>query len=130
MTFKNPTTKNPVHSPAKRLKGETPVLVLQPDALRDLVRQVVAAVRPLKVILFGSRARGDAKPDSDYDLMVVVRNGTHRLHTALKLYGTIQKNGLVCDFLVSTPDDFKRYGDHPSLVYKYILDEGVDLYVA
>jgi hypothetical protein len=34
------------------------------------------------------------------------------------------------DLLVATPEDFERYGDHPSLVYKYVLDEGVDLYVA
>lgn len=105
-------------------------LAVEPADLREVVRQVVSIAKPLRVILFGSRARGDARSDSDWDLMVVVPEGTHRLHTSLKLYGSVRKKGLACDFLVSTPDDFKRYSYHPSLVYKYILEEGIDLYVA
>ena len=42
---------------------------LVPAALLD---RVVAYFRPARVILFGSRARGDHQPDSDYDLLVVV----------------------------------------------------------
>lgn len=42
---------------------------LVPD---DLVRSVVRYFRPQRIILFGSRARGYASPDSDYDLLVVV----------------------------------------------------------
>lgn len=38
----------------------------------DLLRPVVAWFQPRKVILFGSRARNEAGPDSDYDLFVVV----------------------------------------------------------
>jgi predicted nucleotidyltransferase len=114
----------------KRKAGETPALERYPDALRGVVRQVVTTVHPLKVILFGSRARGDARDDSDYDLMIIVRNGVHRLHTALGIQRSIIKNGLVCNFLVSTSGDFKKYGGHPSLIYKNILEEGVVLYAA
>jgi predicted nucleotidyltransferase len=115
-------------APLRRSASEC--LAIEPAELREVIRQVVAIARPLRVILFGSRARGDARPDSDWDLMVVVSEGTHRLHTSLKLYGEVRKNGLACDFLVSTPEDFKRYSYHASLVYKYVLEEGVDLYVA
>ena len=38
----------------------------------DLLRPVVAFFQPRTVILFGSYARGDAGPDSDYDLLVIV----------------------------------------------------------
>lgn len=38
----------------------------------DLLRPVVAYFAPCKVILFGSYARGEAGPDSDYDLLVVI----------------------------------------------------------
>ncbi len=38
----------------------------------SLIRQIVATYRPLRVILFGSHARGEAGPDSDLDLMVVL----------------------------------------------------------
>jgi predicted nucleotidyltransferase len=38
----------------------------------SLIRQIVATYRPLRVILFGSHARGEAGPDSDLDLLVVL----------------------------------------------------------
>ncbi|MCR6630683.1 MAG: nucleotidyltransferase domain-containing protein [Magnetospirillum sp.] len=41
-----------------------------------LLKQVVSVFGPRQVILFGSRARGDARDDSDYDLVVVVDDDT------------------------------------------------------
>jgi len=43
-----------------------------PAELARLVKQIVAKVDPIAVYLFGSRARGDADVDSDYDLLIVV----------------------------------------------------------
>lgn len=40
--------------------------------LTEMVRRLVAAFRPERIYLFGSRARGEAGPDSDYDLLMVV----------------------------------------------------------
>jgi len=42
--------------------------------LGEIVRRLVEAYQPERIYLFGSKARGDASPDSDYDLMVVVPN--------------------------------------------------------
>lgn len=44
----------------------------RPAVPEDLLRPVVAYFSPRKVILFGSHARGEAGPDSDYDLLVVL----------------------------------------------------------
>src|SRR2546422_8533277 len=41
-------------------------------ALAEIVRRLVAAFQPERIYLFGSKARGEAGPDSDYDLLVVV----------------------------------------------------------
>ncbi len=43
-----------------------------PEGLDRLVKQIVAKVDPVAIYLFGSRARGDADEDSDYDLMIVI----------------------------------------------------------
>ena len=40
----------------------------------ELLDSVVAQVDPVEVWLFGSRARGDARPDSDYDVAVFLRD--------------------------------------------------------
>ena len=45
-----------------------------PADLDRLVEQIVAKMDPVAIYLFGSRARGDADDDSDYDLLVVVRD--------------------------------------------------------
>jgi len=44
--------------------------------LDEIVRKLVEVYSPERIYLFGSRARGDAGPDSDYDLLVVVPDGT------------------------------------------------------
>jgi len=41
-------------------------------AIEELIQRLVEALGPERIYLFGSRARGDGGPDSDYDLMVVV----------------------------------------------------------
>ncbi len=61
---------------------------MQPNAavLDRLVQQIVDAVRPLRIVLYGSAVRGEMRPDSDLDILVVVPEDTHRRHTAQMLY--------------------------------------------
>ena len=54
-----------IHAPADR----DPVL-------RAIVERLVEIYRPERIYLFGSAARGDSGPDSDYDLMIVVPDST------------------------------------------------------
>jgi predicted nucleotidyltransferase len=100
------------------------------DQLNTLVRSIVAAVSPLKIILFGSAARGDAGPDSDLDVLVVMPEGTHRRHTAQHLYRTIRGVTMPFDLLVATPSDLEAHGQNPGLVYRAVLNEGRTLYAA
>ena len=98
--------------------------------LDDLVRRIVARMHPLRVILFGSNARGTARADSDVDLLVVMPEGTHRRHTAQQLYLHLQGARIAFDLLVATPSDLERHKDNPGLIYKQILAEGREVYAA
>jgi predicted nucleotidyltransferase len=42
-----------------------------PAILADIVRRIVRAAKPEKIVLFGSAARGEMGPDSDYDVLVI-----------------------------------------------------------
>ena len=48
-----------------------PLWAITPEKLREAVRRLVEAAHPRQIILFGSHARGDAREDSDVDLMLI-----------------------------------------------------------
>ena len=101
-----------------------------PTLVDHLVRQIVAAVQPLQVVLFGSAARGEMGPESDVDLLVVVPDGTHRRKTAQLLYRTLDSRGHPFDVIVATPSDLERHKDAVGLIYRDILHEGREVYAA
>ena len=98
------------------------------QTLDSLVRRIVETVHPLRIILFGSCARGDARPDSDVDLLVVMPDGTHRRHTAQRLYREIQDIDVAFDLVVATSADLVKHRNTPGYVYKTALREGRDVY--
>ena len=94
------------------------------------VRDIVAAVQPLRVLLFGSRAREQARTESDIDLLVVMPEGTDRRKVAGQLYREIPREGTAMDVLVATPSVLERHRDNPGLIYRTILEEGREVYAA
>jgi predicted nucleotidyltransferase len=107
-------------------------LGMQPNskAINILVQSIVGAVHPLKIILFGSAARGDMSPDSDIDVLVVMPEGVHRRRTAQFLYRQITGLGVPFDILVATPDDLEKHKDNIGLIYRTVLREGREVYAA
>jgi len=100
------------------------------NELDAIVQRVVDIFHPLRIILFGSAARGEAGKDSDIDLLVVMPEGTSRLATAEKLHMRMFGIPAAVDFLVATPSDLDRHRDNIGLVYRTILREGKELYAA
>ncbi len=98
--------------------------------LQVLIRRIVEAVDPLRIILFGSAARDQTKPDSDIDLLVVMPEGTHRRHTAAYLYRTIHGVRTPFDLVVATVGDLERHRENVGLIYHTVLREGRTLYNA
>ena len=105
---------------------------MQPDTrlLEELVQRIVEAVHPLRIILFGSAARGEMGPNSDLDVLVVMPDGVHRRQTAQLLYRHLMGLGFAKDIVVVTESDLERHGSNPYLIIKPALDEGKELYHA
>ena len=99
-------------------------------AIDRLISRVVETVQPLRIIVFGSAARGELGPDSDVDLLVVMPDGVHRRHTAQRLYREIRGAGVPFDVLVATPTDLEKHKDNIGLIYRTILREGREVYAA
>jgi len=87
-----------------------------PTWRRTAGSRFVAEAHPLRVTLFGSAARGDMTPGSDIDLLVVMPDGRHRLHTMQRLYGSIRGVVVPFDILVATTADLKARGEALGLI--------------
>ena len=105
---------------------------MQPDSqvVDRMIQAVVASVSPLRIIVFGSAARGDTGPDGDLDLLVVMPQGMHRRKTAQRLYRQIVGFGLPIDIVVATPESLEFHRNNFGLIYQRILHEGMEVYAA
>ena len=102
----------------------------QKDVIDELVRRIVDTIHPLRIILFGSAARGEIGPHSDIDVLVVMPEGVHRRQTAQFLYNQISGLGVPFDVLVATPKDLEKHKENIGLIYRIVLQEGREVYVA
>jgi predicted nucleotidyltransferase len=76
--------------------------------IRSLADNIVREFQPEKIILFGSHARGDAKPDSDVDLLVIMpRNGKEHHQQAAEIHLKCHP-GFPMDVLVRTREEFEE----------------------
>ena len=76
--------------------------------LAEAVRRLVGAYRPERVYLFGSVARGDAGPDSDYDLLVIMPDDAPPEQRRSRLaYEALRGTGTAADVLVCTTSYFE-----------------------
>jgi predicted nucleotidyltransferase len=81
---------------------------MEDETLCALVDRLVAALAPRRVILFGSRARGTAKPDSDYDLLVVMDSDLPLEDRLFQARWAVRDIRAPKDILVVTPAEYDR----------------------
>lgn len=98
--------------------------------LNEVTRRIVASVKPRRVLLFGSAARGRMNSDSDLDVLVVMGGHAHRRQTAQKIYRDLRGTGIAVDIVVATEKDLREYGQSAGTVLKSALQEGRVLYEA
>ena len=93
-----------------------------------MTERIAERFAPERIILFGSRARDNAKAGSDVDLLVVMPDGTEQHDAAVAMHLLLGDLPLAKDILVTTPDHIARRGHVSGTVLRPALREGKVLY--
>ena len=94
----------------------------------EIVRRIVKAIRPHKIILFGSQARGEARSDSDIDLLVIANSVQPRYRRAAPLYGILSDILAPMDILVYSPEEVNEWSEVRQAFVTTAIREGKVLY--
>src|SRR5688500_3976103 len=95
------------------------------DELAEVTRRLAEAYEPERIYLFGSHARGDAGPDSYYDLLVVVPDDAPRERRRSRLaYEVLRGTGTAADVLVCTHSYFEDRTSLKASLPGTVLREG------
>ncbi|MDQ7850961.1 MAG: nucleotidyltransferase domain-containing protein [Armatimonadota bacterium] len=106
-------------------------LLDQDPRLAEVVRRLVEAYRPERIYLFGSFARGEAGPDSDYDLLVIVSDDAPQERKDSKLaYRVLWGTGTAADVIVWERSRFERRARVVCSLPATVLREGKLLHAA
>lgn len=105
-----------------------PATAAEVDAkIQEIVRRIVEGFHPEKIILFGSHARGDALPDSDVDLLVVIPTDSKK-RTTIEMRVAVRRMGIAKDIVIVTPEEFDRKRDVIGTIVYPAVREGRTLY--
>jgi len=87
-------------------------------------RLAAAACSPARVLLFGSRARGDARADSDLDFLVIERHVDSKLSEMVRLRDALPPLAVPVDVVVVSEEEVARRETVPSTLVHRALREG------
>jgi predicted nucleotidyltransferase len=93
-----------------------------------MVKRIVKRFHPEMIILFGSQARGDAGPDSDVDLLVVMPFPVSAFEQSVEIRGALHDIRIPFDIVVTSPADFAWRKDIVGTIEWPATREGKVLY--
>ena len=98
------------------------------EILQEVDRRILAVGSPLKIVLFGSRARGDAHPDSDLDLLIIEESDLPRYKRAARYLHALVGLFPEKDVVVWTPAEIEEWAQVPNAFITEVVREGKVLY--
>jgi uncharacterized protein len=103
---------------------------LGPETFAEIVRRIRSVANPRKIVLFGSRARGEHRPDSDIDLLVIEDSSVPRHRRSIPLNAALADLPLDVDteVVVYTPAEVDEWRNAGAAFVTTALREGKVLY--
>lgn len=97
--------------------------------LDEIMKRIKEVIAPLKIILFGSYARGNHNPDSDLDILVVINeNGIPKRKIASKVYSALSGILIPKDIIIATPAMIEEWRNVKDAFLTTIMDTGKVIY--
>ena len=118
------TGKRRLQSPDQYMSTQN---ISQNDII-EIVKRITSDGKPVKVILFGSRARGDAAASSDVDLLIIERDPVLQRRESVRLRRLLRDFKIPIDIVVIGQAFAERYWDIPGSVLYPAYREGIVLY--
>jgi predicted nucleotidyltransferase len=104
--------------------------MIDEQTLQEVVKRIVAAAQPSRVILFGSYGRGDADAGSDLDLIVIKPQVSDQYAEMIRLHEAVGNIGVGVDVLVYSEAEMEKRRDWCTSPIYWALREGRMLYAA
>jgi len=95
------------------------------ELVKRVVDGIVREVHPTRVILFGSRAREDHRPDSDVDLLIVYDGDLSKREVKLRIRRLFARRDFSMDLFVVTSEEYERQKGVVATMGRTAAREGV-----
>ena len=96
--------------------------------INEMVTRIVERFDPEKIILFGSHARGEAGPDSDVDLLIVMTVEGSKREKQIEVRSALHDIRLSKDVIISRVEEFEWRKDIVGTIEHPAFREGEVLY--
>jgi predicted nucleotidyltransferase len=98
------------------------------ELIPEMADRIIRNFHPVRIILFGSHARGNASKHSDVDILVVLQEAADKRKAAIQIRRAIADLPVSKDIIVTTPDEIARRGNLVGTVLRSALREGKVIY--
>lgn len=99
-------------------------MTLSQEIKNDIKIKILSVVKPVKIVLFGSYASGEATEDSDLDLLIIEDNFKSKVEEKSKIRQALKDIKIPKDILVIDKDKFDFYKNEPCSVYRDAYEKG------